>query len=507
MAIDNELQGGSTKPDESVAAFAASRQKNIDQGIADGIQAENKRQADIRATFDQPGYQDQMFSDLMDECLADAKCSAEKARGMLIAAIGQGYAPLATPEQMAAPQASIYPLPVNDIIQSTGGQRIGLVKDQADKMRAGMVQSIMGRSGIEEQDTGNPWRAHSLTDLARDCLATAGYRVSGLSTHDLARKVLALQTTSDFPVVLEDTMHKMLLQGFRAQPGSWRQFCKVGSVSDLREYKRITPGLISNLTGVDEHGNYRAKPIPDGEAESISASLVGNIIGVTADVLINDDLNYIETRARGVGLAAEMTLDQGVYTILNSNPVMADGTVLFHADHNNLADGTVVPVGDPNIDTVDQMSAAMAEQTAPAAKDDPDPGSQYLDILPYAYVAHRSRRSVLQVINSSGIDISQSPVATSTTGFSFEGLMPNANPMAGNVQQIATSVRASRVPWYIFGDPAIAPVIEVVFLNGQQTPIVTMEQDFNNSGLRYKIELPHGVGAIGWRGAYKNAGA
>ena len=42
------------------------------------------------------------------------------------------------------------------------------------------------------------------------------------------------QTTSDFPVILENTMHKLVLTGYLAQTSTWQRFCKIGSVSDFR---------------------------------------------------------------------------------------------------------------------------------------------------------------------------------------------------------------------------------------------------------------------------------
>ena len=505
-----------------VSAFTATRDKNLAEGQMAGQKAEMNRQNEIRAFFARPQFTDHQrigadnvaaFSDLMVACLSNAGIALGNAKDAAFDLLDGMPSPIvAVASQTQASESSFGRMDSSISTRSANGGSARQLRaapgdDQRDKQVAAMSQSIIARSGQEKIDQANPYRGHTLMDLARHCLTANGVNIGIMASSAIAKQVMAAQTRSDFPAVLEDTMHKMILDGFTSQAGSWHQFCKVGSVSDLREYKRITPGLIGNLTPKDEEGNYRQKPIPDGEAEPISAKMVGNIIRVTAEVIINDDLDYIQTRARGVGQAGEATIDAGVYALLNSNPIMADGVALFHAGHANLADGTDVPIGDPNIDTVDQMAAAMAEQTAPAAKNDPDPSAQYLDILPYAYVAHRSRLSVLSVINASATNITQAPGANPSSGLAFAGLMPNANPMAGLVQEIATSVRAEKIPWYIFADPNVNPVIEVVFLNGQQAPRVTTEQDFNSSGINYKIELPHGVGAIGWRGAYKNAGA
>jgi hypothetical protein len=59
----------------------------------------------------------------------------------------------------------------------------------------------------------------------------------------------------------------------------------------------------------------------------------------------------------------------------------------------------------------------------------------------------------------------------------------------------------------MFANPSDEPVIEVAFLDGVQTPFMDNEMGFEVDGLRWKIRMDYGVGAIGWKGAVKNAGA
>jgi hypothetical protein len=51
------------------------------------------------------------------------------------------------------------------------------------------------------------------------------------------------------------------------------------------------------------------------------------------------------------------------------------------------------------------------------------------------------------------------------------------------------------------------PTFEVVFLNGMSEPQMAQEESFDTAGLRWRVELPFGIGCIGWRGAYYNDGA
>jgi hypothetical protein len=67
--------------------------------------------------------------------------------------------------------------------------------------------------------------------------------------------------------------------------------------------------------------------------------------------------------------------------------------------------------------------------------------------------------------------------------------------------------RLSGTRRYLFADPNIAPVLEVAFLNGVQTPYMESEETFDVDGMRWKIRHDYGVAAIDWQGAVTNAGA
>jgi hypothetical protein len=299
-------------------------------------------------------------------------------------------------------------------------------------------------------------------------------------------QVMAAQTTSDFPIILENTLHKMVLTGFQAQKPTYLRIVKIGNVSDFRDWNRLEPGLIGNLEGVDEHGAYKDKPLPDAVKNSIRASRKGNIISVTPEVLVNDDLGQLSDMAAYLGAAGAITIDRAVYALIDSNPVMSDGVALFHADHGNLATAGAAP----SVTTLDNAGVAMAAQVAPG--DD----AVELDIEPDIALCHRGLRGQFyEVVNAEFND------DTSKN-------QRKPNRVRGIVSDIVSTGRlASNLAWYLFANPSIYPVIEVVFLNGQREPYVSMEENFRTSGLSWKVELPFGVGAIGTKGAYKNTGS
>jgi hypothetical protein len=59
----------------------------------------------------------------------------------------------------------------------------------------------------------------------------------------------------------------------------------------------------------------------------------------------------------------------------------------------------------------------------------------------------------------------------------------------------------------MFGNAMVDPVLEVVFLNGVQTPFLETEENFKTDGRRWKVRHDFGVGAVGWKNAITNAGA
>jgi hypothetical protein len=48
-----------------------------------------------------------------------------------------------------------------------------------------------------------------------------------------------------------------------------------------------------------------------------------------------------------------------------------------------------------------------------------------------------------------------------------------------------------------------APLIEVAFLDGNQTPYLESENGFTVDGVRWKVRLDYGYSAIDWRGGVK----
>lgn len=406
---------------------------------------------------------------LYQACLADTALSVEQASAKLLAKLGEGAEPVG---QIAS-----------------GRIEAGL--DARDKRVIAMGQSLGARIGIEKADGANPFRGMRMHELARACLRASGVNPDGMSSMQIAEAVLtnknvrAAQTSSDFPVILENTMHKLVLTGFQGQTSTWQRFCKIGDVSDFRVWNRLVPGLLGNLDTVNEHGEYLNKNIPDTQKESITVTRKGNIISITPEVLVNDDIGYIQSMASGLGATGQRAIERAVYALLATNPTMSDGIVLYHASHGNLAAAGAVP----SVTTLDAARVALMTQTAPGSD------AEYLDIQPAVAVVPLSQGGNTRVIITAAYD----PDTVNK--------LQRPNMVNGMVKDVVDSPRVSGTVWHIFADANVAPVYEVVFLDGQRAPTITEDVNFRTSGIAWKVEMPFGVGAISWRGGYRNAGA
>lgn len=408
---------------------------------------------------------------LQTEILADPSITVEAAQAKLLGRLGEGAGP-ANP-QNAAPHVTTE-------------------EDETDKRRAAMVQALCVRAGVETdravraQISANPFRGHKLLDMARASLQRAGVRVDGMTQMEVVAAAFT-QGTSDFPILLENTMHKSLQAAYATAALTWNRFCATGTVSDFRASNRYRVGSFGTLDSKTELGEFKNKSIPDGEKASITASSKGNIINLSREAVINDDLGAFVGLSGSLGRAAARTVEVDVYALLALNgglgPTMADGNTLFHANHGNI--GTA---GALSVTTLDEARVKMASQKDVG-------GNDYLDLRPAALLVPMGLGSTARVINDAQYDPDTA------------NKLQRPNAVRGLFADIVDTPRLAGTRFYAFADPMVAPVLEVAFLDGQQEPYLEMQDGFTVDGARWKVRLDYGTAAIDYRGAVTNAGA
>jgi len=427
------------------------------------LASDQQRRVDIRAAF-QPFAGGAGVSELQAACEADHTVTAQAAGERLLAHLGRAAAPIAG---------------------------VHIVADEADKRRQAVTDAIMVRAGFASPEqraayNANPVRGASLMDIARASVERAGQRTTGMDRRDIVATAFT-QSTSDFPVLLTDAIHRVLLSAYSLQALTWQRFCKRGQVADFRPHLRFRTGSLGNLLPKNELGEYKNVAIPDGEKTSIAAQTKGFIINISREIIINDDLGAITDQAAAMGRAAARTVEADVYAMLLSNsgmgPLMNDGKPLFHNDHKNIA-----PAAAPSSDAFDALRVLMAHQMDIS-------GNDHLDLRPAVWLGPIGLESKARLINQAQYEPSTGKNA----------LTPNIS--LGLFRDIVGTPRLSGTRYYVFADPNEAPALEVAFLDGVDTPYLERQDAFDTDGVRWKVRLDYGVAGNDWRGAVTNAGA
>lgn len=365
--------------------------------------------------------------------------------------------------------------------------RVAAGEDEIDKRRAAAENMLLARGQVRDPatsqiirlDPANPMRGFTLLELARASLERAGVRTAGMDKRELVGRAFT-QHSSDFPVVLENAMHKALQNSYALAPSTWQRFCRTGSVSDFRAHNRYRLGSIGNLDSLTELNEFKSKAIPDGEKASIKAGTKGNIINLSRQAIIDDDIGAFVGMAEMLGRVAQRTIEVDAHAYLASNPVMPDGKALFHADHFNLESA-----GAPSVATIGAASDKMAAQKGLG-------GDDILDLSPAIFLGNKAYARLADVAVNSTFD----PDANNK--------LQRKNAVHNEVRDIVSTARVTDSKWYLFADPNEAPVIEVAFLDGLSDPFLDLEEGFTVDGARWKVRLDFGIAAIDYRGAVRN---
>lgn len=366
-----------------------------------------------------------------------------------------------------------------------GDPRIEMGETAEDKFKKGVSAALHHRMGMAQDDRANPYRGRSLSDMIAASFEVKGQRIDGLTKNELASKILAVHSTSDFPLILEDAINKSLQAGFAAYPQIWDRIARVGSVSDFKTVKLLKMGNFSSLVTKLEGAEYTAGTMSE-EREQITASTKGRYISLTREMIVNDDLSAFTGMSMTLGQAAARTVNADVLGVLTANGTTADGFNLFSTDHANYTgSGTAISVA----------SLGLGRKMMRLQKD--PSGLDPQNIQPRFLLCPVGKEDLAREVVLSGYN-------TDTTG------QLKRNPIQDwGALEILSDPELddnSATAWYLIADPTFRPLVQIHFLDGQRTPYVDNEEEFLTDSIRWKVRMDYGVGVNEWRAGYKNVG-
>lgn len=363
------------------------------------------------------------------------------------------------------------------------GGYVATLEDETDKQRTAVQAALMVRANLAANDTANPFRGHSLSELARASLKRCGINSDGM---DKLAMVAASFThsTSDFPKLLANVAQKAMMKGYEEANETFQLWTTEGVLTDFKVASRVDLNTFPNLKVVPEGGEYSYGTIGD-RGETTQLATYGKRFSITRQAIINDDLNAIAKIPRLMGRAATRTIGNLVYAILTGNPNMSDGVALFHATHANLAAaGAAI-----NTASVDAARVAMGLQ-----KD----GDALLNLRMKYLLVPLTLEGTANVVRNSEFEVGSSTRNNTT---------PNTVRNTFEVISDARLDAASVTGWYAAGDPMLTDTIEVSYLDGNKTPTLEEQAGWSVDGVEMKVRFDAAVKALSHRAMYKNPGA
>lgn len=269
-------------------------------------------------------------------------------------------------------------------------------------------------------------------------------------------------TESDFPYLLGNTMHKVLLNRFNGFPSPWRQYCMLGNLSDFKAADRVILSEAPDLDEIVADGPYKEAKFSDARYQ-IQLKTYGKTFTVGRTAIVNDDLNGITRMPMMFGRATVRTMVKNMMVLLKGGKNAYDSKVLFHlrtASTRNYIVSTALA------NTVAGMGAVSDCMTRISSQVEPDSG-ELMGLTPkFLLTGTTLAPAAAQLIKSAQI----LPVSTSGGGtYNVVGtLIPLVEPL------IDTEISSSW--WAVLADPQDCPVIEVGFLDGKAEPDLLVQK-------------------------------
>ncbi len=317
-------------------------------------------------------------------------------------------------------------------------------------------------------------------DMARELLTLRGESTLTLSPASLVTR--ALHTTSDFPIILGDTVGRVLRDAYQAAPSGIRRLGRQTTARDFRAVNKIMLGEAPLLEKLNEHGEIKAGTMAEAR-EAYKVETWARKIGITRQVLVNDDLGAFADLARRMGQAAAETEARILVTLLEAGsgngPTMSDGKTLFHADHGNKA-GTGAAISDATL-----SAARLALRTQKGIED------RTIRVTPRNLLVPPALETTAEKWLAS--------IAPATAA--------DVNPFSGSLSLVVEPRLTSPTRWYVTADPGEIDGLEFAYLSGAEGPQVESRSGWDVDGVEIRVILDFGAGFIDHRGWFMNAGA
>jgi hypothetical protein len=401
----------------------------------------------------------------------------------------------------------------NQPLGGTGsGSHVRVIESEQDKFesaaKAGFTQRMfqglkLGQAPKAEGD--DHFRSLGIYRMAEACVRRMGIDPEKHSKQKIARMAMghratldsvkrglgdAFHTTGSFPNILFDGLNNTLRAAYEEAPYTWSSWVRQRqSVEDFKDIHTTQLSEFQNLEVVPEGKEYPEKKLSD-RRKTYNIEKYGGNFSVTWETIVNDNLDALSRIPSMQGVAARRTQEQLVYDTFLSNPLMPDGQVLFSASHASGRNITAVSVAAPSETSLDEAFELMAKQKGL--------NGSVLNLVPsILLVPQKYAATALRITNSLSFAQTNGNEGISSL-YGVNGVRP--------LQVVATALldNNSSTNWYLIASNSVVDTAEIVFLAGEESPVLENEWTMLSDKYDYKIRQSMGCAMIDHVGFFGN---
>ncbi len=462
------------KEEKEAATRAAEDRAGSDRRVGEAVDAERKRVADLGEIGKRFGRADDVIAEHIRK-----GTSVEQFRSVILDALAEEQ------KSQGGPSGGAH---------NRGVESVGL--DETVTRREAMVEYIMARNnvpGMKMTDRARElYRGMTAVDLIKETMGWKGESARGLLPDEVAQR--GLMTTSDFPNILASVAAKTLRQAYQAAPRTYPLWTRNINIPDFKTYNILRRGETPQLALINEKGEFKRGAITESK-ETIQLKSYGVVVGLTRQVIINDDLGALVSIPGDFANSAASLESDLVYGVLLANPnLIQDTTALFDVTtHKNLvSSGTAIDIA-----PLAAMRARMAKQLGLDAKTVLNIMASILLVPPE--LETRAEQLLASFIPAKNADVNPQWIRSLTPVSEARLSVGVAN--AG----IGVTASGSGTAYYLASTQV--DTIVTATLDGQTGPYVENRIGFDVDGVEIKCRHDFAASAADFRGLQKELGA
>jgi phage major head subunit gpT-like protein len=347
-------------------------------------------------------------------------------------------------------------------------------------------------------------RANAADRPLREELGTALRAAAGRLQEGVQPLQEADVTTATFSFLLGTSMNKRLLKDYQAWPSEWQKFTTVTAIKDFKQQDRIRLGSFGSLSTVAEDAAYTTLTLSDTRA-IYTPTKRGNLVQVTRETIVNDDLYAIRQIPQKLAVSAAFTLAEFVYNLLAPNfGNIYDAHPLFDSVNHLNSAVIAANLNAANLNAANSGGALtsanlqtaiikMRKQTNMAAKP--------IGLKPrFLLVPPDLEFTAMTILKSAGLPGGNNNDINPVMGYAEPIVAPQLNAL--------TAGPASTTIWIAVADPRVVDTLEVGFIGGQQNPVLLIQDmplyglNFTQDVITYKVRHEYGGAVVDYRGFY-----